>query len=203
VLKVGLTGGIASGKSTVLRLLSECGAQTLSADGLAHRLMEPGEAVYKAVVEHFGREILNLDGSICRPKLAALAFAGRIEELNALVHPAVLESQEKWFSGAAAADPHAVCVVEAALLLEASGQKGLDKLIAVTCGDEEERIRRFAGRTGTAMDSARAEVSRRLAAQMPEAEKAKLADYVIDNTGDERKLTLAVRELWRELRRLA
>src|SRR5450631_2756158 len=133
MLRVGLTGGIAAGKSVAGEMLVALGAHLVQADRIAHSLMQPGEAVYNEVVRHFGREILNPDGSVNRAKLAEIAFgpatdaegkgASRIEELNRIVHPVVIRSQEEWMQEMGRQDPHAVAIVEAALLLEAGAGK--------------------------------------------------------------------------------
>ena len=155
MLKVGLTGGIAVGKSVVGEMFVALGARLVQADRIAHGLMQPGEAVYNEVVRHFGREILNPDGSINRAKLAEVAFgpasedagkrASRIDELNRIVHPVVIRSQDEWMHAIGMQDPHAVAIVEAALLLEAGAAKRFDRLIVVTC-TEDQRISRFAAR---------------------------------------------------------
>src|SRR6202142_712705 len=128
MLKVGLTGGIAAGKSVVGEMFVALGARLVQADRIAHSLMQPGEPVYNEVVRHFGREILNPDGSVNRSKLAEVAFgsttaegkrASRIEELNRIVHPVVIRSQDEWMQEMGRQDPHAVAIVEAALILEA------------------------------------------------------------------------------------
>ena len=129
MLKVGLTGGIAAGKSVVGEMFAGLGAHLVQADRIAHSLMQPGEAVYNEVVRHFGREILNPDGSVNRAKLAEVAFgpasapegqrASRIEELNRIVHPVVIRSQDEWMEQTGRQDAHAVAIVEAALILEA------------------------------------------------------------------------------------
>ena len=207
MLKVGLTGGIASGKSVVGEMFVALGAHLVQADRIAHSLMQPGEAVYNEVVRHFGREILNRDGSVNRTKLAELAFgppgtedkrASRIEELNRIVHPAVIRSQEEWMQAIGALDPHAVAIVEAALLIEAGTAKRFDALVVVTC-DTEQRVARFAKRQKMDMEPARAEIARRVAAQLPDAEKIKLADYVIDNCESLAKTREQVEAIWNQL----
>jgi dephospho-CoA kinase len=220
MLKVGLTGGIASGKSVVGEMLVGLGAHLVQADRIAHQLMQPGESVYNEVVRHFGRVILNRDGSVNRAKLAEVAFGSenpatqvkpsatpsalsssmpsRIEELNRIVHPAVLRSQEQWIEETGRQDPHSIAIVEAALILEAGAAKRFDRLIVVTCSDEQ-RIARFAARQKLALDEARKEVERRMAAQLPEAEKIKAADYVIDNSGSIADTREQVREVWQKL----
>ncbi len=198
MLKVGLTGGIACGKTTVLAMFAELGAHTLRADAVAHRLMVPGEPMFDEIVAAFGEEVLTLDGTIARPKLATAAFPNRIGELNAIVHPRVLAFEDDWMQQIGKTDPHGVAICEAALLIEAGGLARYDKLIVVTC-TLEQKIQRFAERTGTTPNEARAEVLKRMAAQMPEAEKAKLADFVIDNSAAKETAEQQVREVWQQL----
>jgi dephospho-CoA kinase len=199
MLKVGLTGGMASGKTTVLAMFAALGAHTLRADAVAHQLMTPGEPMYASVVAAFGTEILEVNGTIARPKLAAAAFPARIAELNAIVHPAVQAFEDRWMREVGAIDPKAVAICEAALLIEAGGLTRYDKLIVVTC-TLEQKILRFAQRSGMSPQAARDEVQRRMAAQMPEEEKAKLADFVIDNSGSREDAAQQVGRVWQKLR---
>jgi dephospho-CoA kinase len=209
MLKVGLTGGIAAGKSVVGEMFIALGAHLVQADRIAHSLMRPGEPVYNEVVRHFGREILNPDGSVNRAKLAELAFgatvsaeekrASRIQELNRIVHPAVIHSQEEWMQAIGAHDPHAIAIVEAALLIEAGAAKRFDALIVVTC-DAEQRTDRFAKRQKVDLETARAEVARRMAAQLPDKEKIKSADFVIDNSGSLERTQEQVHSVWKDLK---
>ena len=187
MLKVGLTGGMASGKSVVGEMLAGRGAHFIQADHIAHQLMQPGQDVYLQVVRKFGTDILNPDGTVNRPKLAEAAFgrggaASRIQELNHIVHPAVIQRQNEWMAEQGRSDPHAIAVVEAALMVEAGAADDFDRLIVVTCA-EEQRAQRFAERQKIPLDQARAEVRRRMAAQLPDEEKIKRADFVIDNSG--------------------
>ena len=188
MLKLGLTGGIASGKSVVGEMFRKLGAHLTEADAVAHTLMQPGQAVYEEVVRRFGREILNPDGSINRPRLAEAAFGApggappRVKELNEIVHPTVVARENEWMEEIGQRDPNAIAIVEAALILEAGTGSRFDYLIVVTC-DPEQRILRFARRLGISEDAARAEVTRRMAAQIPDEEKIKAADFVIDNSG--------------------
>ncbi|HUO61415.1 MAG TPA: dephospho-CoA kinase [Candidatus Acidoferrales bacterium] len=198
MLKVGLTGGVASGKSTVLEMFARRGAHVVRADEVAHQLISPGNAVYERVVAEFGREILNLDGTINRPKLASLAFPNRTRELNAIVHPAVLEAEDRWAEEILMRDPKAIVIEEAALLIEAGGHKRMDHVIVVTC-PFETKVERFASRSGLSLDAARAEVTRRMAAQMSDAEKSALADYVIDSSGTLQHVEQQVESIWHEL----
>ena len=210
MLKVGLTGGIASGKSVVGEMLVALGAHLVQADRIAHQLMLPGQPVYNEVVRHFGGAILNPDLSVNRAKLAEAAFGpaasagssahtSRIQELNRIVHPAVIRSQEEWMEETGRQDHDAVAIVEAALIIEAGAAKRFDRLIVVTCSDEQ-RIARFAARHKVDLNAARKEVERRMAAQLPEAEKAKVADYVIDNCGSLEHTREQVRQIWDKLR---
>jgi len=202
VLRVGLTGGIACGKSTVARMLVSRGVHFLQADTLAHELYAPRTGVYNEVVRHFGREILNEDGSINRHRLANRAFPDRIGELNAIVHPAVIRAQNQWMDEMARKDPHGIAVVEAALIVEAGAAKDFDKLIVVTC-DFQRKVERFAGRAGIPLDAARAEVERRSAAQLSDEDKARRADYVIDNSGSLEETEGQVEKIWSKLQKLA
>lgn len=199
MLRVGLTGGVACGKSTIAAMFEKRGAHVVRADEIAHKLMEPGAAVYEQVVAAFGKEILNEDGTISRPKLADAAFPNRIRELNAIVHPAVIEDQNSWMDQIEARDPHAIAIVEAALMIEAGAHVRFDKLIVVTC-ELEQKIARFAKRTGLDAESARREVLRRMDAQMPEEDKVGMADFVVDNSGSLEKAETQVNDIWQILK---
>jgi dephospho-CoA kinase len=205
LLKLGLTGGIASGKSVVGEMFVELGAQLIKSDAVAHALMQPGLAVYDEVVRRFGREILNPDGSVNRSRLAAAAFGTpggappRVKELNEIVHPAVIAHENDWMKEIGRRDPNAIAIVEAALILEASPAGRFDRLIVVTC-HPEQRIQRFAHRLGISEDAARAEVARRMAAQIPDEEKIKAADFVIDNSGSLDATERQVQRVFHELR---
>ena len=140
MLKVGLTGGIAAGKSVVGEMFVKLGAHLIQADQISHQLMQPGQVVHQEVVKHFGPGILNPDQTVNRPKLAEAAFSGRIQELNQIVHPAVIQRQNEWMAEVGAREPHAIAIVEAALILEAGFGDDFDRLMVVTCR-EEQRIR--------------------------------------------------------------
>ncbi|MGH9521543.1 MAG: dephospho-CoA kinase [Terriglobales bacterium] len=201
MLKVGLTGGVACGKSTIGQMLVARGAHLIHADEIAHQLMRPGEPVYEEIVRHFGNAILQPDGSIDRQKLAEAAFGtGRVKELNAIVHPAVIAFQDRWMEETGSSDRNAVVVVEAALILEAGVQGRFDKIITVTCRPEQ-KTERFAARQKLPLEEARHEVERRSAAQLPDEEKARSADYVIDNSGDLASAEKQVDAVWEKLRR--
>ncbi len=207
MLKVGLTGGIAVGKSTVGEMFAAQGAQVIQADQIAHQLMQPGEAVYEEVVANFGAGILDPDRTVNRARLAELAFGGpgkpsRVQELNRIVHPAVIRRQEEWMEQVARHDPHAIAMVEAALILEAGLAKGFDRLIVVTC-QPEQRIQRSAHRLKVDEETARREVTRRMAAQLPDEEKVRAADYVIDNSGSLDETERQVKKIYAELKQQA
>jgi dephospho-CoA kinase len=208
LLKVGLTGGIGSGKSAVGKMLADLGAHVTEADTIARELMQPGQSVYEEVVRSFGRDILKPDGTIHRKKLADAAFgthehpSSRVRELNAIVHPAVGRYQDEWMTDIADADPEAVVVVEAALIFEAGLQKQFDRLVVVTC-PFEERVRRWMSRSQVDEASARKELERRMATQWPEENKVAAADYVIDNSGSEAQTEPQVRAVFTRLKQEA
>ena len=203
MLKVGLTGGIASGKSTVGAMFVKLGAKLIQADEIAHELMRPGEPVHDEVVRQFGPQILAADKTIDRKRLAEAAFDGaRVKELNRIVHPAVIKKQEAWMEGVGRGDPNAIAMVEAALIIEAGAAKRFDRLIVVTCR-QEQRVERWAAKMNVDLEAARAEVTRRMAAQIPDEEKTRQADYVIDNSGALEETERQVRVIYDELRTMA
>jgi dephospho-CoA kinase len=203
VLRVGLTGGVACGKSTVARMFANLGARIVDADTIAHELYRPGEEVYQELVKRFGQVIVKPDGEIDRQKLAAAAFdGGRVEELNKIVHPAVIRRQEQWMREIGAKDPYAVAMVEAALIFEAGAKERFDKIIVVTC-KPAQKIARFGQRTGMGEADARADVERRNKAQMPDEEKARRANFVIDNSGSVEETRHQVQRIYAELKVLA
>jgi len=209
MLRVGLTGGLGSGKSTVAGMFAELGAAVISADQLGRQLMQPREPVYAAIVKTFGSVVVRDDGSLDRKKLAELAFQhDQAGVLNHIVHPAVVAAEEEWMRGVFAADPTRVAIVESALIFEvekwgtAPGWvQRFDKLILVTVPDEV-KIARFVSRV-MANDGAQADARARLAAQIPDREKAGRCDYVIDNTGSVEATRAKVGEIYRELVRAA
>ena len=203
MLRVGLTGGVACGKSTVAKMFADLGAQVADADTIAHELYCPGQDVYQELVKRFGREIVKPDGEIDRAKLAAAALdGGRVEELNKIVHPAVIRQQDRWMRELAARDPHAVAIVEAALIFEAGVKDRFDKIMVVTC-NPAQKVTRFAERTGRNEADARADVDRRTKAQIPDEEKARQADFVIDNSGSVEETRHQVQRIYAELKVLA
>jgi dephospho-CoA kinase len=231
MLRVGLTGGLGSGKSTVAAMLRELGAQVIEADTLGRALMEPGQSVYAAIVERFGPQVVSGDSHLNRARLAELAFReGRLEELNAIVHPPVIEAQRRWMDEVFARDPSAVAIIESALIFEvvrdagARGEKEgvladwrrrIDRIIVVTAPDNL-KIARYAARiqssgaggkpsgagsapTSVSDEAIEADARLRLSRQVPDAEKAAQADYVLDNSGDIAALRAQVQALWPRL----
>jgi len=195
MLRVGLTGNLGSGKSTVATLFQKKGAHILASDAIGRDLMQPGEPVFQKIVDHFGRQVLTPTGELNRPTLARIAFAeGRAEELNAIVHPAVITRQAELAEALAQEDPHAILIVESALIFESrhfTGTKRFDKILLVTA-PEADKIVRFTQRTGLPPE----EAQRRLALQIPDAIKRPLADYTIENDGSLAHLDAQVDALW-------
>lgn len=192
LLRVGLTGGIASGKSTVRELLAALGCHTIDADKLVAELYEPGRAGHAALVAAYGEEILRDDGTIDRAKLANIAFSDPSEakKLNALIHPIVIAETETRL----ARIEEGIAVVEATLMIESGGRHRYDRLVIVDV-DPAVQLERAVARGLT-----REEVRRRIANQIPRPERLRHADYVIDNNGDRERLERETRRLYGLLR---
>ena len=213
MLRVGLTGGLGSGKSTAAQRFAALGARVFSADAIGRQLMQPGEAVYAAIVAHFGLGVVKADGSprgtLDRSALARIAFTdGRLEELNAIVHPAVIARQAELIDEVAARDANAVAIVESALIFETKDggeggcHKRFDRLILVKAS-EELKIARFvvraAGQKTLSAEARRAleaEARRRIARQIDDESKAAKCDYVLTNDGSIEQLQAQVDALW-------
>ena len=180
MLRIGLTGGIGCGKSTVAAMMAELGCHVLDADKMAHALIAPGTPAYEEIIAKFGAQILSPDGSINRPRLAGIVFADpdRLASLNAIVHPRVLRELDRELDRLARLDAQGIAVVEAALLIESGYHKGLDRIILVTCTREQQLERLTNPTFGRAMSREQAE--RRIAAQMPLEQKRKLGAGKID-----------------------
>ncbi len=176
MLRVGLTGGMGCGKSTVATMMRTLGCHVIEADPLAHKLIEPGRPAFQEVIHAFGIDVLRSDGFVDRKKLGAIVFADmdKLLRLNAIVHPRVLKELERLFSEYAAANPKGVAVVEAALLIEAGYVKHLDRLVVAWCTPEQQMERLLA------RGMSREQIEQRLAAQMPLEEKRRRADDVVD-----------------------
>lgn len=199
VLRVGLTGGLACGKSFVGQALAQFGCHVLQADQLGHAVLLPGGEAYTPVVREFGAGVICESGEIDRRALAAEVFGKpeRLALLNSFVHPPVLRREEEWLARMAAQDPHGIAVVEAAILIETGSYRRFNKLIVVTC-DVEQQVQRSMKRDG----AARAEVLARLERQMPLAEKRKFADFIIDTSGTKEETVRQTRAVYESLRRM-
>jgi dephospho-CoA kinase len=197
ILRVGLTGGIASGKSTIARNFAALGCLVIDADAVVARLYRQGEAGHAALVRTYGREILRADGEVDRPKLASIAFAseGAAKQLNALIHPLVIEEQGRMLAEEEERFPDRdrIAVVEATLLIESGGRQRFDKIVVVDV-DPETQLARAVGRGMNADDALR-----RIAHQMPREERLRWADYVIENSGDARAAELATHRVFASL----
>lgn len=200
MLRVGLTGGLATGKSFVGKALADLGCLWIQADELGHRVLAPGGEAYAAVLEAFGRDILKEDGSIDRSRLAEEVFnrPDRLALLNSLVHPPVIRMEEELIAAFAAREPSGIAVVEAAILIETGGHKRFDRLIVTRC-TEQQQIERALRRPGATLE----QVMARLRRQMPLEEKVRLADYVIDTSGTKEQTLEQVRKVYESLRRIA
>ena len=216
MLRVGLTGGLGSGKSTVSGYLRELGADVIEADELGRELMEPGHRVYDEIVEVFGPEVVCKDGRLNRPRLAEMAFrGGRLDELNAIVHPAVIAAQGDWMRSLFARNPKAIAVVESALIFEVERDARLrgesegvlsywrrrfDRIIVVTAPDKVKIARYVVRMSPSGWDEKVAEEARlRLAKQLSDAIKTSRADFVLENTRDLAALRAQVEAVWRQL----
>jgi dephospho-CoA kinase len=195
ILKVGLTGGIASGKSTIARMFGELGCIVLDADALVADLYRPGKAGHRALVQTYGTDILRPDGEVDRQKLANVAFIdeGSAQKLNALIHPLVMEEEARIAAEEEKRDNDRIYVVEATLLLEAGGKQRYDRIVVVDVGPATQVAR------GIARGMSREEVERRIRHQIPRADRLAAADYVIDNSGDLEQATREVRRVYEAL----
>lgn len=210
MLRVGLTGGLGSGKSTAARIFAALGAHILEADSIGRELMRPGEPVHAAIVSRFGSEFVLADGGLDRKALAARVFSnpGELAALNAIVHPAVIARQAELAADIARHEPEAIVIVESALLFETvhSGEGGwrhrFDRIILVTA-PEELRIARFVARSAAGRSlfpeqilALEDEARRRIASQAPEQEKAAGSDYILTNSGPVTELEWQADRLW-------
>ena len=179
MLKVGLTGSIAVGKSFVCSIFRELGCDVLDADQSARDVVLPGTAGLKKITDHFGNDILKENGELDRAKLGAIVFADREsrEMLNSIVHPLVFEAQDCWFTDREAKNPDGIAIVDAALMIESGGYKRFTKLIVVWC-EPAIQLKRLMARDAIS----EAEARRRIDAQMPQDEKKKYADFLIDTS---------------------
>lgn len=199
VTRIGLTGGIGSGKSTVARMLVERGARLVDADAIARQLMEPGQPALSAAVQAFGQEILNPDGSLNRPALAALVFAdeSKRQVLNGIVHPLVRAESARQVEAARAELGEDAVVVEDIPLLAETGQADRFDGVLVVEVEQGERLRRLVEFRGMGEADARA----RMAAQASDGERRALATWVIDNSGSLEQTEAQVDQVWSKILR--
>jgi dephospho-CoA kinase len=192
ILRVGLTGGIASGKSTIMRMFAGLGCVTVDADAIVARLYRPGEAGHEAIVQTYGPDILLPDGEIDRRKLASIAFSNAEEakRLNALIHPIVVAEEERMMREAGEREEDVIYIVEATLLIEAGGRERYDRIVVIDVKQDVQIAR------GVARGMTRDEVTSRIAHQMPREERLRHADYVIDNSSDEQAALVEVTRVY-------
>jgi len=179
MLRIGLTGSIGVGKSFVAGVFSELGCHVLDADDTARAVVAPGSAALRDVVAAFGSEFLGTDGTLDRSKLGSLVFADEDKRklLNSILHPYIIAEQDKHLREWETEDPSGIAVIDAALMIESGGYKRFDKLIVVHCRPEVQ-LERLISRNNLS----RAEAEKRIAAQMPQEQKKKFADYLIDTS---------------------
>jgi len=197
ILRTGLTGGIASGKSTIARFFAALGCVIVDADQIVARLYQPGEAGHEALVRTYGRGILLEDGTVDRRKLAGIAFASEesAKALNALIHPLVAAEEIDWMAAEEQKPGDRIVIVEATLLIEAGGEERFDRIVVVDV-DPETQLARAVARGMT-----REEAARRIAHQMPRYERLQHADYVIDNSGDLQAAEAETKRVYEALQR--
>lgn len=198
MLLVGLTGGLATGKSTVARLFRDCGAVVVDADLLALQVVEPGRPAWRDLVRAFGKSVLHDDRTLNRTALAHIVFRNpaQLRRLNRIVHPRVAREQARLTREIARKDPHAVVIYDVPLLIEAGAHKRVDRIIVVTA-DRRTQVARLRARNGVT----RTEALRRIRAQMPLADKVKRADYVLDGTLPTEQLRREIKSIYRELKK--
>ena len=196
----GLTGGIACGKSTVARFFQDLGAYIIDADVIGHEVIEPGHAAYQEVIEGFGKDILDSGGRIDRRKLGPKVFADlqQLRRLNAIVHPHIIDRVRKLATGEQEQNPHAVVILDAALIFESGLERTLRKVIVAWCRPEQQ-LERLMAKTGLS----REEAEPRIQAQMPIEEKRRRADYLIDCSGTLEQSRAQAEAIYPELRRIA
>jgi dephospho-CoA kinase len=200
MLRVGLTGGIGTGKSTVGMMFIELGCHLIDADRITHQLFQPGEPVYTSVIQAFGERILAPDRTIDRKVLGEIVFRDpqARTKLNEIVHPAVIQRQRDWLNEMEAKDPEGVSIVDAVLMIEVGTYKYYDKIVVVTSTPEVQR-QRLRARSGLSEE----QIEARIRSQMPLNEKVKYADFVIDNSGDLAETRRQVAEVNSKLREFA
>lgn len=200
MLKVGLTGSIAVGKSFVLGVLAELGCRVLDADLTARAVVAEGTPGLEAVVEAFGKEVLTAEGGLDRQKLGAIVFADepKRQKLNSILHPFIIAAQDQQMREWERQDPKGIAVVDAALMIESGGYRRFDKLIVVHCRPEVQ-LQRLVSRD----QLSRSDAEQRIAAQLSQEEKKKLADFLIDTSDGFESARRQTETVFHELRTLA
>jgi dephospho-CoA kinase len=199
MIVVGLTGGLATGKSSVARLFQDCGGIVIDADVLAREAVEPGRPAWRDIVRVFGKKVLQPDRALDRRTLGRIVFGSRakLKQLNAIVHPRVAREQNRLTREIVSKEPDAVIIYDAPVLIEAGAHKRMNKIIVVAA-DQATQIKRLCNRS----HFSRAEALRRIRSQLPLAQKVKLADYVIDGTLSFEQTKNEVQRIYAELQRL-
>jgi len=200
MLTVGLTGGVASGKTAVSQILKEEGAYVIDADQVSRELVQPHTSTWNELIRVFGEDIVQKGGSIDRKKLAARVFSDTQQRklLNQILHPRIREEMERRTREIGQKDPEAIVVIDAALLVELGDHREMDKVIVVT-STEKQQIERLKDRDGVDQEDAR----KILSSQMPSEEKLKVADFVIRNEGSLEEMRRRAKEIFQELKRIA
>ena len=199
MLRIGLTGSIAVGKSFVASVFVDLGCHLVDADLTSREVVLPGSPGLKAVVEHFGAEILFDDGTLNRKALGAVIFADEQERLvlNSILHPFIIERQDQILNEWEDKDPDGICIVDAALMIESGGYRRFDKLVVVHCRPEVQ-LERLMLRDGLSRD----EAQRKINSQMPQEEKQQYADYLIDTSDGFEPTRLRTKQVYEELRKI-
>ena len=200
MILVGLTGGIASGKSEVSRIFKKLGAYLIDADEIAHALLQPNTQIWKKVVEYFGAEILRPDQTIDRKRLGQMVFDDpkKLTVLNAILHPSVFAEKERRQKAIAQADPQAIVIFDVPLLIETRAHEWVNKVIVVTV-DRKTQLKRLMERNGLSKQ----EAQKRIRAQMPSSKKSKYADYLVDSREPLPQMEIHIRQIFEELKHRA
>lgn len=199
MLKVGLTGGIATGKSFVLSVLRELGCEVMDADQTAREVVESGQPAFNEIVAHFGQEVVGEDGKLNRGKLGAIIFnnPAEREKLNSIVHPRVFEAQARWMVEVERRNPQAIVVIDAALMIETGSYRRFDQIVVVHC-EPDIQLQRLMERNNLTQEEAMARIS----SQMPSAEKLKFADFAINTSLGFDDTRRQIESLYEQLRKL-
>lgn len=200
MILIGLTGGLATGKSTVAAMFKRCGAVVIDADALAHSVVQPRQPAWREILRRFGRSILQADQTLNRQALGQIVFGNRtkLRQLECIIHPRVAREQMRLTREAKRKDPQAVVVYDVPLLFEAGINSRVDTIVVVTA-DQQTQIARLKKRNGLS----RSQALRRIRSQIPLSKKIRMADYVVDGTTDRRSLQRQVRKLYASLQALS